>query len=865
MNATAVKPRAGAVAVAVSPPEASLLVRAPIAGWATALDEVPDPVFAGRVLGDGIAIDPFEPVLRAPCDGVVTTLHRAHHALTLQSSEGAVILVHIGLDTVSLKGEGFQAHVAEGQAVHTGDPLITFDMGLVAERAPSLLVLVVIANPDAFAIVSRTVGREVRGSDTVLVVRPVQPESAEPRTAADGHQARRDVVVRAPDGIHARPAGLIAEAVRNYRADVRLQARDRTVSARGAVGVMGLGVRGGDTVTILGTGDDADAAVQAVAALLQGEAPPAAQAQAKAQPQDQAVAPKQVQADFKPGAEVVLRGVSAAPGAAVGAAARVLQAAFELSETGAGPAAERERLNQALSKAEAGLRTALEEAAGKPGPAHAILSAHMDFLQDPEVRGRAQALVDAGKTAARAWHDAIEEQVNVLRGLGDARMAERADDLHDVEERVLAALAGRTVAARTLPEGAVLVAEDLLPSQVAGLAAGRIAGICTAGGGPTSHVAILAASMGIPALMAVGPDVLRVPDGAPVILDADAGVLRVFPPKETAEARRSAIATARPRAEADLAAAHEDCRTADGVRIEVVANLGGVADVAGALAHGAEGSGLLRSEFLFLDRAAAPTEDEQAAEYQAIATALGGRPLIVRTLDAGADKALPYLNMPAEANPELGVRGIRLCLARPDLLRSQLRAILKVQPEGQCRIMLPMVADLAELRAARAMLEEEKAKLGRTDAVQLGIMVEVPSAAMMAEVLAAEADFFSVGTNDLTQYVLAMDRLNPALARYMDALHPAVLRLIARTVEGARAHGRWVGVCGGLASVTLAAPVLIGLGVTELSATAAAIPRIKAFVRRLDMAACAKVAQAALAQSSAEAVRATLTHTWPGE
>ncbi|MBV8615845.1 MAG: phosphoenolpyruvate--protein phosphotransferase, partial [Acetobacteraceae bacterium] len=206
-----------------------------------------------------------------------------------------------------------------------------------------------------------------------------------------------------------------------------------------------------------------------------------------------------------------------------------------------------------------------------------------------------------------------------------------------------------------------------------------------------------------------------------------------------------------------------------------------------------------------------------------------------------------------------------VCLARPDILRAQYRAILRVRPEGQCKIMLPMVADLAELRTARAILEEEKARLGRKDAVQLGIMVEVPAAAMMAEVLAAEADFFSVGTNDLTQYTLAMDRLNPALARYMDALHPAVLRLIARTAQGARAHGRWLGVCGGLASVTLAAPVLIGLGVTELSATAAAIPRIKAFVRRLDMPACKKAAETALAQSSAEGVRAMLARLWPGE
>ncbi|MBV8614508.1 MAG: phosphoenolpyruvate--protein phosphotransferase, partial [Acetobacteraceae bacterium] len=617
-------------------------------------------------------------------------------------------------------------------------------------------------------------------------------------------------------------------------------------------------VRGGDTLTIIAIGDDADAAVEAVAKLLEGEAP--------APPAAPPAVPGATLAAFTPGKEIVLHGVAAAPGAAVGMAARVGQATFDLDEKGAAdPAGEQERLTKALDAAEARLRATLEGEADKKGPARAILSAHLTFLQDPVLRGRAVALVGAGKAAGRAWHEAIGEQVAVLRGLGDARMAERADDLHDVEQRVLAALTGRTAAAAALPEDAVLVAEDLLPSQLTGLATERVAGFCIAGGGPTSHVAILAASLGIPALVAAGSEVLRVPDGAPVIIDADAGVLRVFPPKEAAEARRSAIATARARAKADLAAAREDCRTADGVRIEVVANLGGVADVAGALAHGAEGCGLLRTEFLFLNRAAAPTEDEQLAEYQAIATGLGGKPLIVRTLDAGADKALAYLGMPAEANPELGVRGIRVCLARPDLLRAQLRAILRVRPEGQCRIMLPMVADLAELHATRAILQEEKVKLGRTDAVQLGIMVEVPSAAMMAEVLAAEADFFSVGTNDLTQYTLAMDRLNPALARHVDAFHPAVLRLIARTVEGARAHGRWVGVCGGLASVALAAPVLIGLGVTELSAPATAIPRVKAFVRRLDMPACKKAAQAALAQNSAEAVQAALTSTWPSE
>jgi phosphocarrier protein FPr/phosphocarrier protein len=295
----------------------------------------------------------------------------------------------------------------------------------------------------------------------------------------------------------------------------------------------------------------------------------------------------------------------------------------------------------------------------------------------------------------------------------------------------------------------------------------------------------------------------------------------------------------------------------------VFANLGSLADVKPALAGGAEGSGLLRSEFLFLNRDAPPDEESQLADYQAIATALEGRPLVIRTLDAGADKALPYLEMEEGENPQLGVRGVRLGLERPDLLRTQLRAILRVKPVGQCKIMLPMIADVEEVRTVRKMVDEEKAKLGIAAKVEFGIMIEVPSAAVMANELASETDFFSVGTNDLTQYVLAMDRMNPALARYVDALHPAVLRLIKTAADGAHAHGRWIGVCGALAAAPLAAPVLVGLGVTELSGTAKAVPQVKAMLRKVTEAECREAAEEALAQKTAADVRAALAARWP--
>jgi phosphocarrier protein FPr/phosphocarrier protein len=271
----------------------------------------------------------------------------------------------------------------------------------------------------------------------------------------------------------------------------------------------------------------------------------------------------------------------------------------------------------------------------------------------------------------------------------------------------------------------------------------------------------------------------------------------------------------------------------------------------------------LRTEFLFLDRETPPDEAEQAREYQAIAEGLGGRPLIIRTLDVGGDKPVPYLPLPYEENPALGLRGVRTSLWRPDLLRAQLRAILSVRPEGQCSIMLPMIAQVSELKAVRGVLDEIAREVGRATPVKLGVMIETPASAVLADQIAAEADFLSVGTNDLTQYVLAMDRGNPQLAAQLDAMHPAVLRLIGMAAEGAAKHGRWIGVCGGLASDPIAAPILVGLGVTELSATPSRIPEVKAAVRQITFADCQKAARAALALTAAAEVRALVLKTWP--
>jgi phosphoenolpyruvate-protein phosphotransferase len=402
---------------------------------------------------------------------------------------------------------------------------------------------------------------------------------------------------------------------------------------------------------------------------------------------------------------------------------------------------------------------------------------------------------------------------------------------------------------------AVLIAEEFTPSEMTALDRASVRGLCTIRGGATSHVAILARSFGIPAIAAIDPKALDVGNGTVVILDGNNGTLRLHAsPDELTRVRGAQERSERHRLD-NLSHALEPAITQDFRHMEVLANIGGVEDAARMEALGAEGVGLLRSEFLFMGRTDAPTEAEQFSAYAAIVKAVGARPLIIRTLDVGGDKPLGYLPIPKEDNPFLGERGLRVGLDRPELLRVQLRAILRASAFGCVSVMFPMVTTLNELRAAKAMLAEEAADLG-VPTIATGIMVEVPATAIMAAQFAREADFFSIGTNDLTQYTLAMDRGHPKLAPRVDALSPAVLQLIARTVKGAGRAGRRVGVCGGIASDHSAVPILLGLGVHELSVSLPAIPAVKAQIRTLRHDDCQRLAARALAAESAEEVRA---------
>ena len=599
----------------------SVILFAPIDGWCSALEEVPDPVFSGKLVGDGLAIDPTSATLYAPCAGNVVALPAAKHAVTLRASNGAEILLHVGVDTVAFGGEGFEAHVVQGQDVRVGDPLLTFDLDGLAPRVRSLITPVIIINGGGFAVVRREQQRAVRVGDFLMELQSLG-ETASSGAVVRGPEIRKYLRVRYEHGIHARPAALLAAALRGFSADVSALAHGRKANARSAVAWMELGVQRGDEVMVIAIGPDATAAVAALEAAF--AAPPA---------------PRVIRGPAVQGNERALRGVVASRGIAVGPAALIAGEAPLPSETGAGVARE----SADLERARAFVRAQLEKLhATTTGLAREVLDAHLSFIDDPELLQTAQAWIARGKSAGYAWREAVEESAKVLNAVGDPRVAERADDLRDLAAQVLRALAG-DAALLDPPAGSILIGQELLPSQLVGVPAGRIAGFCTAAGGPTSHVALLAAAMGMPALVAAGPKVMHIAEGTPLVLDAEQGLLRIAPDAATLAAAEKALVRNRSQREAARAAAHSECRLASGERIEVFANVGALADVDLALEHGAEGCGLLRTEFLFLERDTPPDVEQQTETYQSIVSAFAGRPVVIRTLDAGSDKPLRYL------------------------------------------------------------------------------------------------------------------------------------------------------------------------------------------------------------------------------
>ena len=694
--------------------------------------------------------------------------------------------------------------------------------------------------------------------------------------AAEQEAVTATLVVPNALGFHARPAARIVEALAGLQAQMTIS--DRTtgrgpVAARSLNALITLGARQGHELELVATGPEAREAVAALLALAEqnlgdplGEEPPTVADELPVTTGTASLPTPTTGAD----AGGFLAGLPGAPGLAIGEVQHLgvvtLPALAELSAlaspAAADPASEHAALDAAIAVARAHLEAARDDLAARAGARAAdLVGAQLLLLEDPGLLDPTRSAIDDGAAAATAWAGAVTAVLATYREVEDPYLAERANDLDAVGREVLASLVGFERA--EVEHRGVVVAADLSPAQTARLDPARVDAVVTAAGSPTAHAALIARALGLPAVVGVGAAALELEDGTEVVVDGDTGRVETAPDRARLAAVRARLAERGRAHEALRVAASAPAVTRDGTVVEVRANVGLPRDAERAAIEGADGVGLLRSEFLFLDRPQAPDEEEQVATYRAVCRAMDGRPVTLRTLDVGGDKPLDYIELPVEANPFLGTRGVRLGLREHDLLVTQLRAALRVAAEYPLELMVPMVATLEEIAAVRGLVAEAREALrgegvAVSEELPIGVMVEVPALAMKARHVIDVVDLVSIGTNDLTQYAMAAERGNPAVTELSDPLDPGVLALIAAVGAAAEGSTTPVAVCGELASDPSVAALLVGLGVTELSVPPVDVPAVKHAVRQVTLAEARELARQALSCRSAGEVRALL-------
>lgn len=789
----------------------------------------------GRLMGKAGLIDP------AYVEGM---LGRERQASTYLLN--GVAIPHGRLvDRDLVKATGVAVLQIPGGVAWDGGHRVRLVVGLAARGSEHLPVLAALAR----LLHDETIANELAVTrDPQRILDLLELDSS--RTDADrsGQPGSPGATVRLqnPAGLHARPANTLAKLARRFAADVRLRLGERSADAKSMPAILALGASGGATLLVEATGVDADEALKAIGDFLATHE----------EVRSGWVNPPAVSGWRIPDSLRILTGVAGSPGFAVGQLHSLNQEEASGDRRGE-PMAQQAMLVSAWQSAEAELDQLAEGLRKTRGHEAEIFDAHRALLGDADTRAAALHLAAQGHGAAWSWQTAVHQKAEALLNLSDARIAARASDWKDVGRRVVALLETGQPASplwQNIPGPVVLAGEDLLPSEVAAMDPERIVAVCLAGGGQTSHAAIMCRSRGIPMVVALGRKLFDVPVGTTVIVDAHAGRMAVAPSTADLQSARDHAGRLETDRRDAYGARFKPALLRGGGRIFVEANIGEINEADAVVPAGADGVGLVRSEFLFLHRSAAPSEDEQFAAYLKIAHALGGLPLTIRTLDVGGDKQMPYLPLPAEINPFLGLRGIRVSLRGEAMFRTQLRAIYRAAVSGDVRILFPMIAGRGEFRAARQIADEVRRELGARS-VPLGIMVEVPSAALTAERFANEVDFFSIGTNDLTQYTVAVDRQHPLLASTADPLEPAVLILVDRVVRAAQATGRPVTVCGALAADPFGGPLLVGLGVTELSVGLPSVSAVKAGLRRYSQEQLRRLAEQSLMCASGQEVR----------
>ncbi|GGG04320.1 MULTISPECIES: phosphoenolpyruvate--protein phosphotransferase [Cysteiniphilum] len=820
-----------------------LTLYAPVNGFIVELDQVPDPVFAQKMVGNGFAIEPLDQNIYSPVTGIVKNIAKTKHAITIATESGYDVLIHLGLESVTLNGEGIDVHVSLNDQVDINTLLLSFDLSTISKKIKSLITPVIITDYQEDDLLLKVKGRCSAQTPIISLDSTVHNDSNKPvLKTQDQIFVTRSIIINNPHGLHARPAALLAHTLKSFDATAIIYKNDSSADVKSLVALMGLNIQLNDKITLTVSGEDAEKAACALEEALVNFVDDHI---AEAQPTKSELNQTKVNGNQ-------YLGISAAKGIVIGELRRINEESFNYADEANVPEAqELERFTLAKEKHEKQLSAQMTTHAHDKTK-HAMLGAHIALLNDANINSSVIKFLAQGKTAEYAWDHAILESITILEKTQNTLLQERVADLKDIRKQVLYILTNGTPTKTHYSKPTILIADEFTLSDILE-ADQNVVGFISTKGGRTSHVAIIANNNNLPLLIQVDSSLFN-HCAQYVILNATDGYALINPDFDTMTQYQAKIATLNDALALMRAKATEPAKTKDDHTIHCYMNIKSAEGCLNFAQSGAEGVGLFRSEFIFYDRLSAPTEDEQLSIYNEVLDATNDTPIIIRTLDAGGDKQIDYLNMPHEMNPFLGVRGIRLCLKHPEILRTQLRAIIRTQ-NANAHIMLPMITNIAEFRQVKAIYEEERLKLGISIKQPLGIMVEVPSVIFQAELFAKEVDFMSIGTNDLTQYLLAMDREHDALAAEIDHLHPAVIHAINKVNIAAQKHNTKLSICGLMAADQEALAILIGLGIKHLSMRSNMLAENKALIRRLKLTDCQQLAQQALTLESAEAVR----------
>ncbi|HMT02383.1 MAG TPA: phosphoenolpyruvate--protein phosphotransferase [Burkholderiales bacterium] len=831
----------------------------PLLGAVVDIMSVPDEVFSTKMLGPGVAIDPLENKIYAPISGIIKSVHSANHAITISFDNKFTVLIHIGLETVNLKGKGFNIFIKERDNVKAGQILGEIDLDYIALHAKSLISPIVLLDLDekSFSVKNIEQHFTILAKPIMLITQSYQKDKN--LVNQSNNLIKSEIIeIKNPHGIHARPAALLSTVARDYNGEVLIKKNDKTANLKSVVSILGLAIEYGDKVQIIASSQDEIETIINTLNMVYEEV--------------KTSVPSYLDLEKPKVLNNKYYGICASEGIVSGKLIKLHKTSFEIRENADNVEVEKNRFETALNRVKKGIEDNIFKQNKLDGLYNSliqnnILLAHKQIVNDPQIIEGVIDLINKGKTAEFALQNIINYHCKMLAETKNQLIIERQTDLKDIENRILLEMPNVILKQlmslsdnnQNLP--IILVAEELLPSELLNLNK-NIVGLISINGGITSHVSIIAKAKKIPLLVGVDKTILNIDENIEVILDADNGFLNILPTKDELEKVNDYLKKVQKENIANLEYKDKPAITIDNKMIKCFANIANLAEANDIISSGADGVGLFRTEFIFLDRNLAPTIDEQEEIYKNIILKLIDKPFVLRILDIGGDKKINYLQLPIEDNPALGLRGIRLCLEYKEFLINQLTAVLKVlQNENIARnlkIMLPMVATIEEYLEVKEVIEKIKQSLNLLISPKLGIMVEVPSVALMSDIFAKQVDFFSIGTNDLTQYILAADRNNFKISNKIDHFHPSVIRAINQIVKSAKQNNKPVSICGLMASEKLAIPLLIGLGIEELSMNLNSIAENKKLIANLEFKKCKKVAEECLELPNSFAVRQLL-------